>query len=110
MRKKTDKAQFDDLTIDQILDKMIRSSDKAPKNLSRYRGVTKSEVKQKLKLPWTLIIIVGAIIIIVALYILWKTREGAGGNGMVPGDRLDEPIDLNSRDVEGLLDDFGYIS
>jgi type VI protein secretion system component VasF len=107
MRKKTDKAQFDDLTIDQILDKMIRSSDKAPKNLSRYRGVTKSEVKQKLKLPWTLIIIVGAIIIIVALYILWKskTREGAGGNGMVPGDRLDEP-----RDIEGLLDDIGYIS
>jgi type VI protein secretion system component VasF len=107
MRTITNKAQFDGLTTDQILDKMIRSSDKAPKNLSRYRGVTKGEVKQKMKLPWTLIIIVGAIIIIVALYILWrtKTRERAGGNGMVPGDRLDEP-----RDIEGLLDDIGYIS
>ncbi|MBA7639975.1 hypothetical protein ES703_47636 [subsurface metagenome] len=107
MKRVTSKAK-----IDQILDKMIRSSDKAPRNLSRYRGVTKGEVKQKMKLPWTLIIIVGAIIIIVALYILWrtKTREGAGGNGMVPGDRLDEPIDLKGRDIEGLLDDIGYIS
>ncbi|MBA7526873.1 hypothetical protein ES705_19044 [subsurface metagenome] len=106
------KAITSRVKIDKILDKMIRSSDKAPKNLSRYRGVTKSEVKQKLKIPWTLIIIVGAIIFFVALYIFWKskTREGAGDNGMVPGDRLDEPVDLKGRDIEGLLDEFGYIS
>ena len=99
--------------IDRIITKMIRSSDKAPRNLRRYQGVTKGEIKKpKLKLPWTLIIIVGAIIIIVALYILWisKTREGAGGNGMVPGDRLDEPVDLKGKDIDGLLDEFGYIS
>ena len=97
--------------IDRMLTKMIRTSTKAPKNLRQYQGVTKGEIKKpKMKLPWTLIILVAAIIIVVALYILWKskTREGVGGSGMVPGDKLDEPVDLKGRDIGGLLNDFGY--
>lgn len=97
--------------INSMITKMIKYSDKAPKNLRRYQGVTKGEVKkQKMKLPWTLIIVVGAIIIIVALYILWKskTKGAKEGVGYAPGDKLNEPVDLKGRDIEGLLDEFGY--
>ncbi|MBA7546621.1 hypothetical protein ES705_39013 [subsurface metagenome] len=45
MRKKTDKAQFEDLTIDQILTKMIKTSDKAPANLNRARIATQKATK-----------------------------------------------------------------
>lgn len=108
----TKKAITNKAAIDRTLTKMIRTSTKAPKNLKRQTGPLErsGKEKQKMKLPWTLILIIAAIIIIVALYILWKskTREGAEGRGMAPGDRLDEPVDLKGRDIGGLLDEFGY--
>ena len=110
MKKAATRAQ-----IDKFVTMQIRKSSKAPASFARERDrmrkagtdIALNVKKQGKKLPWGILFIIGASILAIILFVLWKFKggEGEGEGGFELGDKT---VNLRDRDEEGLLKDFGH--
>lgn len=93
---------------------MIKKTTKAPPGLHRIKRVAKDttrDIKRTGKgwgFSWGLLALIAVPILVIIYFLFTKDKEEFGEGGIIPGEKLDKPIDLRGRDTKGLLDDFGY--